>query len=333
MGIFRKHTSIAQLTDEFAERIRSRSNGTMKSWRTDINRLRAAVDLLRVKRVESISPEAVAAALSNKEDEGRSPKTINSYREILHRFCEFALREKGISFRETDRENPVARVPKRRELAPEITYLDLTQIDELLDGLSSTPRMRAMAAVLIYAGLRRGELLHLTKKDVDLGRRLIHVRAQTIDGVRWQPKTGRNRSVPVSDRLLAELTRWAGPGSPSWYFPSPEGKFWDADNFSKAIRRAQEPLDTSWKCLDFRHTFGTQLARRGVSLYKISTLMGNSPAICRRHYAFLLSEDLKEEVEFGHDEPVAEAKTRASREDRSGARRREGSSAQARATV
>jgi integrase len=190
-----------------------------------------------------------------------------------------------------------------------------------------------MVAVLIYAGLRRGELLHLTRKDVDLGRWQIHVRAQTIDGVRWQPKTGRNRSVPVSGRLLAELTRWVGPGGPTWYFPSPEGRFWDPDNFSKAIRRAQEPLGTSWGCLDFRHTFGTQLARRGVSLYKISTLMGNSPAICRKHYAFLLSEDLKEEVEFGHVEPVVGGRADPSREDSSGARKREGSTAQARATV
>jgi integrase len=333
MNPFRKRTSIGQFTDEFAERIHSRSNGTKKSWRTDTNRLRAAVDLLGVKYVEDISLKVVAAALSAKEDEGRSPKTINSYREILHRFCEFALREKGISFRETARENPVARVPKRREHAPEITYLDLTQVDELLSGLSSTPRIRAMAAVLIYAGLRRGELLHLTKRDVDLGRRLIHVRAQTIDGIRWQPKTGRNRSVPVSDRLLAELTRWVGPGGPTWYFPSPEGRFWDPDNFSKTIRRAQEQLSTSWNCLDFRHTFGTQLARRGVSLYKIATLMGNSPAICRKHYAFLLSDELKEEVEFGHSDPVTGGSAGARREDSSGSRRREGDSGQAQATA
>ena len=233
----------------------------------------------------------------------------------------------------TTGEPTIAEPTEPNKPAPEITFLDMTQIDELLAGLSPTPQMRAMAAALIYAGLRRGELLHLTRKDVDLGHRLIHVRAQTIDGARWQPKTGRNRSVPVSDRLLAELTRWAGPGSPTWYFPSPEGKFWDADNFSKAIRRAQEPLDTSWKCLDFRHTFGTQLARRGVSLYKISTLMGNSPGICRRHYAFLLSEDLKEEVEFGHVEPIIVGEAGARREDSSGSRRREGNSAQTPATV
>jgi hypothetical protein len=38
---------------------------------------------------------------------------------------------------------------------------------------------------------------------------------------------------------------------------------------------------------------------KGESLYKIATLMGNSPEICRRHYAALSQESLVEAVEFG----------------------------------
>lgn len=49
----------------------------------------------------------------------------------------------------------------------------------------------------------------------------------------------------------------------------------------------------------FRHTFGSHLAQHGVSLYKISTLMGNSPEICRRHYASLCPEKIVAEVDFG----------------------------------
>lgn len=53
-----------------------------------------------------------------------------------------------------------------------------------------------------------------------------------------------------------------------------------------------------WTCLDYRHTFGSQLARKGESLYKIPKLMGNSPEICRRHYAALIPEMLTDTVEF-----------------------------------
>ena len=53
-----------------------------------------------------------------------------------------------------------------------------------------------------------------------------------------------------------------------------------------------------WNFLDLRHTFGSQLARKGVSLLKIAKLMGNSPEIARRHYIHLMPEELHEDVEF-----------------------------------
>ena len=37
---------------------------------------------------------------------------------------------------------------------------------------------------------------------------------------------------------------------------------------------------------------------KGESLYKISTLMGNSPEICRRHYVALVPETMTDSVEF-----------------------------------
>ena len=48
----------------------------------------------------------------------------------------------------------------------------------------------------------------------------------------------------------------------------------------------------------YRHTFGSHLAQKGVSFYKISEMMGNSPEICRKHYAALTPQEMHEEVEF-----------------------------------
>ena len=61
---------------------------------------------------------------------------------------------------------------------------------------------------------------------------------------------------------------------------------------------ANDKAKLPWGCLDFRHTFGSQLAMKGESLYKISAIMGNSPEICRRHYAALIPEALCDSVEF-----------------------------------
>lgn len=125
------------------------------------------------------------------------------------------------------------------------------------------------------------------------------MRAKTIDGQSWQPKTKRNRAVPVSSRLRHFLDKWMFKrGNEQWLFPSPAGRRWDCDNFSSDLRAANEKAMLPWGCLDFRHTFGSQLAMKGESLYKIATLLGNSPDICRRHYAALLPEALEDCVEF-----------------------------------
>jgi site-specific recombinase XerD len=70
------------------------------------------------------------------------------------------------------------------------------------------------------------------------------------------------------------------------------------DNFSRSLRAANERAKLAWTCLEYRHSFGSHLAMKGESLYKIATLMGNSPEICRRHYAALSQESLVEAVEF-----------------------------------
>jgi integrase len=105
--------------------------------------------------------------------------------------------------------------------------------------------------------------------------------------------------VPISSALRPYLDRYIPrPSDGNWYFPSPEGKHYDPDNFSDRLRTLNADAGLPWGCLDFRHTFGSQLAMKGESLYKIATLMGNSPEICRRHYAALIPEVMADSVEF-----------------------------------
>lgn len=198
--------------------------------------------------------------------------------------------------------NPAAAVARYREHASEIVFLTLPQVDAQLTALNGSQKMQTMVATLIFAGLRREELLQLTHDDIDLtaGRNgTIRIRAKTIDGEFWQPKTKSNRSVPVSSRLRPYLDQWlSSHPAGKWFFPSSNGSRWDADNFSSDLRLLQSRVLLPWTCLHFRHTFGSQLAMAGQSLFKIATLMGNSEAIVRRHYAALLPESLEQSVEF-----------------------------------
>lgn len=252
---------------------------------------------------EAITTADIATFVASRmQSRGLAPKTANRYREILTRLFNWAMTQKGV--RLPSDKNPAAAVDKYRESAPVIRFLTLEQVDQQLAALADDTQLQAMVATLIYAGLRREELLWLTQEDIDWnakGHGLIRVRAKEINGEAWQPKTKVNRVVPISSSLRPYLDKqrlMSGKGP--WFFRSPEGKRWEPDNFSAHLRAANraKKLPAWWTNLTFRHTFGSQLAMRGESLYKIATFMGNSSAICQRHYAALIPEALGDCVEF-----------------------------------
>jgi len=235
---------------------------------------------------------------------GLAPKTANRYREILTRLYNWAISQYGI--RMPGEQNPAAKVERYKEKAPRIRFLRLNQITEQIDTLKDYPQLQVIVALYIYAGLRREEALWLREGDVDFAagpNGMIRVQAKHVGKEYWEPKTKVNRVVPISRALRGYLDRYEVPASEDgWFFPSPQGSRWDPDNFSQFLARVNKKAQLVWTCLDYRHTFGSQLAMKGESLYKISKLMGNSPEICRRHYATLIPESLVESVEFERTE-------------------------------
>ncbi len=259
---------------------------------------RKEVEPIAAKYIEHITTAEVSDFIGRVvRARGLAPKTANRYREIANRLVNWAMKEGRI--RMPGGVNPIARVQRYHEPAPEIRFLTLPQIDEQLAALREEPLLQTMVATYIYAGLRREEALWLTPDDVDLSARMIRVQAKTINGESWQPKTRRNRAVPISSDLLRYLIKYRpAPQVSPWFFPSPRGCRWDGDNFSQALARANRRHELRWGCLAYRHSFGSHLARAGVSLYQLSVLMGNSPDICRRHYAHICPTHLAPLIDF-----------------------------------
>ena len=254
---------------------------------------------VKAQLLEDVTPEVINRFLARRmEINSWSPKTVNLTRQILHKLFVYAIKHHGFRSRDRRYPNPVTCVDRLREPAPEITFLSFEDILTQLEILADHSVINAMVATYIYAGLRREEALWLTHDDVDLSSRLIRIQAKTINDEFWQPKTKRNRVVPISEALFKILKDYTPASKCTWLFPSPTGKRWDPDNFSQDLRKINNANNLKWSCLVFRHTFGSHLAQKGESLYKISKLMGNSPDICRRHYAALIPEEMADVVEF-----------------------------------
>lgn len=268
---------------------------------------RRRAKLISARFFEAITTADIAEFIQGQLlSRGLKPKTANRYREIMSALTNWAMTQRGVHM--PGGQNPASAVTRYKESPPEIRFLTLLQIKEQLDGLADKRQIQTMVATLIYGGLRREELLWLALDDIDYDTGaygMIRIRAKTVGQESWKPKTGVNRAVPISSDLRVYLDRYRPRISDhGWFFPSPAGRRWDCDNFSHDLREINRKMNLKWGCLDFRHTFGSQLAMANASLHKISKLMGNSPEICRRHYAALIPEDMTEVVEFARRQPV-----------------------------
>ena len=170
-------------------------------------------------------------------------KTLNHIRQALHTFCEWLFE------RDLIEANPIRKVRAFPVPAPTIRYLhvQIAEFAQVIRGEVFVP----IARTILYAGLRRSEATWLTPADIDLRRRQLQVRAKTARAESWQPKTHRNRCLPISPKLDGVLR--AQPRRGDWLFRSPKGCRWDPDNLTHRFRSTMKKAKLPWTLLDLRH--------------------------------------------------------------------------------
>ncbi len=155
-----------------------------------------------------------------------------------------------------------------------------TEAQLLISALK--PSDRPLWATAIYAGLRRGELMGLRWRDVDLARGVVEVvRA-------WDPKEHQmvapksaagTRRVPIASALRAFLApaKLAASTDPERFVFGSGAAPFSASSTSERARRAWRRAGLQPLCLhDCRHTFASLMIAAGVNAKALSTFMGHA---------------------------------------------------------
>jgi integrase/recombinase XerD len=182
---------------------------------------------------------------------------------------------------------PYGRRPKR---IPRV--LSQAEVLELLRCIPS--RKIRMVLTTIYAtGMRIDEALHLSAGDIDSRQMTILVA---------QGKGNKQRLVPLSRSLLAELRDWwLVHRSPHWLFP---GEKPDRPFSASAVQRAcqaavaQAGLKRGATPHTLRHTFATELLEAGVNLLTIQKLLGHSSLSTTLRYTHVRRDHLQSVAEI-----------------------------------
>jgi integrase len=182
----------------------------------------------------------------------------------------------------------VARAPER-----EPRFLTWEEADELASWMPE--QVRRIVPIAILSMLRRGEILALRDRDLDLEAASISVFGQHQDGARVATKTRAGRRTvdvgPQAVRLLVEQQAARSPSPDGYLFPNRAGGPFDADNFMSrvfkpAARAAGIPELTFH---DLRHTGASLMIAAGCHVKVIAEQMGHSDggALVLKRYGHL----------------------------------------------
>ena len=257
----------------YVEHDRKRRPSTVRDYRTVVDKvLNPAFGDAPLEELTSMHIDAFRASLVQ---EGRlSARTINKYLALVHGILKRAQRVYGLG---ANAAAGVERQPMR--ISGDFEVLSAPEVEALCRAADSE-QDAALYATAAYAGLRLGELRALRWRDVDFGKRLVHVRRSYVERQEGVPKSGRVRSIPMIDqvlRALDELSRrddFTGEGD--LVFVNPAGSYFDDSALRRRFylardRAALKPI----RFHDLRHTFGT-LAVQVFPLTDVKAFMGHA---------------------------------------------------------
>ncbi len=234
-------------------------------------------------------------------DKPRTGATVNRYKAALGAAFKAGIDRGWYGLKV----NPLAGIRGRKETGNRFgRSLDDDERAALLDACdrSTWSGLGVFVRVALATGARRGELLKLTWKDVDLKAGAILLR---------DTKNDDDRRVPLIGDAKARLEAWAKVRSLT-----------DPRVFPGAATDRAPPLDRVWiaakaeagienlRLHDLRHSCGSYLALAGASAFQIAAILGHrsGPGLTAR-YVHLVAEDSRGILESALSGKLGEGKS------------------------
>jgi integrase len=218
---------------------------------------------------------------------GTGKPTLNARLKVLRMILKDAVLAKLID------SDPTANVKRMKHQPRAGRYFTDAEVDALLETAAEDQRFRLLILLCVDAGLRWEEAsamcVDAVGKDFVTVKRSTNRRGDVLDDT----KNHKDRLVPITDRLAAELAKAVKPARLA---RGPKGLLVCNDNgrpvgYTYYLRQLLQPAFTAAGITgsglgfhDLRHTFGSKCAERNVPMSVIQRWMGHSdPEITDRY--------------------------------------------------
>jgi integrase len=291
----------------------------LKSGKYQLERIEADFRAWFDKPMTDLNAWLLEGWRQRQKEAGNQPVTINRAVQRLH-----ALLARAVEWEVLEKHPFSGLKPLRHDKSGRVRYLtadEETQLREALlgreaklreardrfnawrtaRGRHALPRraeefvdyLRPVVLVALNTGLRRGEILQLEWKDVDLDGKWI-----TVSGA--IAKNGQTRRVPLNAEAVAILQAWrqfrSRRASAARVFPGSDGE--GLQRIDKAWRSLIEIAGIeNFRFHDLRHHFASRLVQSGIDLNTVRELLGHADITMVLRYAHMSPDRLAMAVE------------------------------------
>lgn len=165
------------------------------------------------------------------------------------------------------------------------------EIDKLFMAEPTTPYIDTIL-ILIYTGIRPGELINLRPDDVNLAEKYFIVTESKTEA-------GQNRPVPIHAAILPYFERRMAAKT-KYLIMAPKNKQMSYDYYYRSIfQPIMEQLDMDHRPHDCRHTFATLLNNKGANSTSIKNMIGHTSfAFTEKTYTHKDIEELRKAIDL-----------------------------------
>ncbi len=231
---------------------------------------------------------------------------------MIDRFVSFRLKKKsrknkGMTIARSTVNTEIKAIKRFFSRAVELEYLDQSPAKKikLLRTINKHPRFfterevaliltdesdewtRDAYLILLYTGMRIGELVNLEWEDIDFEGRKIVVRPKDF----WKPKGMEERIIPMHPVLFQLLVN--KPRASRWAFIKQDGEKLNVHSLECKFRRQLSRLGLTYANLHtWRHTFASHLMMRSGNIRAVQKLLGHKSIRTTEVYAHLSDKHL-----------------------------------------
>ncbi len=190
-----------------------------------------------------------------KNIKGRQEKTINLELDMLSNLFKRLMDKDYLSC------NPLTKVKRLQEPYKEERWFTEDEVRKIFEAAKSGQtriNWYAIFATYYYTGMRKKELMFLTREDIDLEKGIILIRHKQG----FKPKTDRPRGIPIHPELMCILKSL--PVRPGFVFVNSRGKQFSNDAIRKQLKKLCKKAEIKpGKLHSFRHTWTAHSIMKG----------------------------------------------------------------------